>query len=298
MKAKGALLIILSACLFGFSFSLAPLTYNEGGSNPITLTFLRGFICVPVLFCMLKCKKISLKITKKQFFQLILLGIVGTAITSLMLNMSLAYIDVGIGTTLHFVYPLFVTLGCIIFFKERPNLRKILALIIATIGIVCFLGSLNNSSSEHTILGITLAIASGITYAFYIIFLDKTSLKNDHPLKISFYNAIVVSCFMLTFGTATNELTVFNLTAKSWVLTIIIATFSSAFAITLFQLGMKLTGAMPAAILSTFEPITGVIFGCLILGEEITLFKLLACSLVIIGVVILVSDKSDKSIAH
>lgn len=36
---KGILLTMLSAVTFGFAFTLGPMTYGEGGSNPTTLTF-------------------------------------------------------------------------------------------------------------------------------------------------------------------------------------------------------------------------------------------------------------------
>ncbi|MPQ43894.1 DMT family transporter [Clostridium tarantellae] len=293
-KSKGILLTILSAIIFGFAFTLSPITYGDGGSNAVTLTFLRSFICIPILFIVLKIKKIPIKITKKELFNFFILGFIGAAVTTVTLNTSFAYIDVGIASTLHFVYPIFVTLGCVIFFKERLGKKKLIALIIATLGICCFFGTSGETTSANLPLGISLAIFSGATYAFYIIFMDKSGLKDLNPFKASFYIAIVVSAIVGIYGIFTKELTIFNLTAKSWGLTILIAILCSFVAVSLLQVGIKHIGASTASILSTFEPITGVICGTLILGENFNLLKLIACALIFLGVGILVSANNKN----
>lgn len=289
MKRKGIILTMLSSITFGFAFTLGPMTYGSGGSNPVTLTFLRNFLSLPLLLIILLILKIDLKITKKQLINLMILGFIGNAITTLMLNMAFSYIDVGIVTPIHFTYPIFVTLGCVIFFKEKLSAKKILALVIAMSGIGCFFISACNSSSfeSSTILGLALAIASGIFYAFYIIFMDKSGLKSEHPFKISFYVAIASSIGMFVYGLLTKELTLNTLTPKSWIISIIFAFLCTVVALSLLQIGIKYVGASEAAVISTFEPITSVIFGAILLGEKITLIKVIACILIFAGVLTL-----------
>ena len=52
-STRGILLTMLSAVTFGFAFTLGPMTYGEAGSNPVTLTFLRNFLSLPVLLAIL-----------------------------------------------------------------------------------------------------------------------------------------------------------------------------------------------------------------------------------------------------
>lgn len=292
-KTKGILLTILSAIIFGFSFTLAPMTYGDGGSSPVTLTFLRSFICIPILFTILRVKNIPFTVTKKEFVKIVILGLMGSAATTLILNTSFAYIDVGIASTLHFVYPIFVTLGCIIFYKEKLSFAKLTALLIATAGICLFFSASSGSPSNNLPLGILLAIVSGVTYAFFIIFIDKSGLKDINPFTLSFYIAVVVSASIFIYGTISGKLTLSTLTPKSWLLTFTIAILCSVVAISLFQIGVKYIGASTAAILSLFEPITGVIFGSLILGEKLTCFKIIACVLIFTGVTILVLSREN-----
>ncbi len=289
MKTKGIILTMLSSITFGFAFTLGPMTYGLEGSNPVTLTFLRNFLSLPFLLVIILLLKINLKVTKKQLKDLMILGFVGNAITTLMLNMAFAYVDVGIVTPIHFTYPIFVTLGCAIFFHEKLSKQKVLALIIAMSGIGCFFITALTSASlgASTLIGLILAVASGMFYAFYIIFMDKSGLKSEPPFKITFYVAISSSIGMFIYGTITNELVFSTLTPKAWGLSAIFAFLCTVVALSLLQVGIKHIGASEAAVISTFEPITSVIFGAILLGEKITLMKIIACTLIFAGVLIL-----------
>jgi len=286
---KGTILTMLSAIVFGFAFTLGPMTYGEAGSNPTTLTFLRNLLSLPVLYLILLQQKISLKITFKELLSLSVLGGIGNAFTTLLLFMSFALIDVGVATTIHFIYPVFVTIACVLFYKESLGLQKIIALGIATAGIACFFFGVDMSQgfSGDMFLGLVLAIVSGVTYAFYIIYMDKSGMKNQPVFKITFYVALVSTVAVGIYGTATDELTLSTLTPNAWILSTVFALLCTVVALSLLQVGIKLVGASTAAIITTFEPITSIIFGVILLGEIMTTTKIVACTLIMLGVVVL-----------
>ncbi|SJZ53295.1 Threonine/homoserine efflux transporter RhtA [Cetobacterium ceti] len=296
IKNNGVFLTMLSSITFGFAFTLGPLTYSLG-SNPVTLTFLRNFLSLPFLIIIILVLKINLKVTKKQLLHLTILGFIGNAITTLLLNIAFALVDVGIVTPIHFTYPIFVTIGCALFFKEKFNKQKLLALIISMSGISCFFFSAlggEQSDGKETLLGLLLAVLSGVFYAFYIIYMDKSGLKNEDPFKITFYVALASTLGMFLYGNFTNKLTLGTLTNKAWVISCVFAFLCTVIALSLLQLGIKNVGPSTAAVISTFEPITSVIFGAILLGEHITFIKIIACILIFIGVLILSFSKSKE----
>ena len=297
MKLKGIVLTMLSSITFGFAFTLGPMTYGAGGSNPVTLTFLRNFLSLPFLLLIVLFLKVDLRVTKNQLKNLAILGFIGNSITTLLLNIAFAHIDVGIVTPIHFTYPIFVTLGCVLFFHEKLSKQKIIALVIAMSGIGCFfIESLNSASfNSSTLIGLILAVASGAFYAFYIIFMDKSGLKSESPFKITFYVAIASSIGMFFYGISTNQLVLSSLTTKSWIISAVFAFLCTVVALSLLQVGIKHIGASEAAVISTFEPITSVIFGILLLNEEITPIKIIACILIFSGVLILSFAKNNTS---
>lgn len=297
MKLKGIVLTMLSSITFGFAFTLGPMTYGAGGSNPVTLTFLRNFLSLPFLLLIVLFLKVDLRVTKNQLKNLAILGFIGNSITTLLLNIAFAHIDVGIVTPIHFTYPIFVTLGCVLFFHEKLSKQKIIALVIAMSGIGCFfIESLNSASfNSSTLIGLILAVASGAFYAFYIIFMDKSGLKSESPFKITFYVAIASSIGMFFYGISTNQLVLSSLTTKSWIISAVFAFLCTVVALSLLQVGIKHIGASEAAVISTFEPITSVILGILLLNEKITPIKIIACILIFSGVLILSFAKNNTS---
>jgi drug/metabolite transporter (DMT)-like permease len=165
-------------------------------------------------------------------------------------------------------------------------------------GIALFFTEAYKSSSfdSDSILGLFLALATGIFYSFYMIYMDKTGLKSEAPLKVTFYIAIVSSVSTFLYGLFTNQLLIFSLTAKSWMISFIFAVLCNIIALTLIQVGIKHIGPSTAAVISTFEPITSVIFGVILLNEKVTLIKIIACILIIAGVLVLSYNKKIKHI--
>jgi drug/metabolite transporter (DMT)-like permease len=288
MKIKGILFTILSAIIFGFTPALANITYKLG-NNSLSMTFFRNLLAIPILFFILKHKKISLRTEKKEVKNIFILSLIGVALTTALLYSSYSYIGVGAATTLHFMYPIFVAVTCKLFFKESLGKSKVLALIISLLGVLLFMDMKNGSN----ILGALMALISGITYAFYIVYLEKQELVKINPYKLSFYIVSFTSVEMI-IGNILGRYIRFNLSLKVYVLMIIISLLTSVVAIILFQLGVSIIGATSAAIFSLFEPITSIISGLLLFNETLSIKKVLGCIIIFIAVSYLALESKLK----
>lgn len=288
MKIKGILFTILSAIIFGFTPALANITYKLG-NNSLSMNFFRNLLAIPILFFILKHKKISLRTEKKEVKNIFILSLIGVALTTALLYSSYSYIGVGAATTLHFMYPIFVAVTCKLFFKESLGKSKVLALIISLLGVLLFMDMKNGSN----ILGALMALISGITYAFYIVYLEKQELVKINPYKLSFYIVSFTSVEMI-IGNILGRYIRFNLSLKVYVLMIIISLLTSVVAIILFQLGVSIIGATSAAIFSLFEPITSIISGLLLFNETLSIKKVLGCIVIFIAVSYLALESKLK----
>ena len=287
MKERGYFLTILSAIIFGFTPILAKLTYNMG-SNGITLAFFRHLFVIPILFLIIKLLKINYKITLEQLKKIILVGVIGNAFTVAMLYTSYSYIQVGSATVLHFLYPMFVSLICFFYYKEQLSKAVIICLVIASIGILFFIEGGNTS-----FIGLFLALFSGITFAYYIVGVEKLGLQTINPYVLNFYFAIVIAITLLTIGIISNQL-VLSLPMKAYGYSFIIAVLTSIIGIICLQQGIKHLGATTASILSMFEPVTSVIFGIIILHEQLTIVKAIGCLIILGAVIGLIVSNSKK----
>lgn len=286
-KTKGIIFGVLAAFIYGFTPILGKLTYLEG-SNSMSLTFYRNFLSIPFLFFMLKYKKIDLKINKNEGKKLAILASLGSTLTALTLYGAYNYISVGMTTTIHYIYPVLVTAACILIFKEKVSKEKIIALVLSTIGVMMFF------EGNFSIIGVTLALLSGVIYAAHILYIDKSGLNSMYAFKITFYLSIFSSIYLLIAGMVSGSL-VAVMTPKGWIFTILVSFFVSFLANTFIPIGVKHAGPTITSIVGMLEPITSVILGILILSEPVTTRNILACILILAGVFIVIMAKKEIS---
>lgn len=281
-KHKGVIAVIISAVVFGSMPLMAKIIYREGG-NPITLTLLRFLLILPFLYILIKKNdNLTLKLTKEELKKLTIIGVMGYATTPLLLYSSYNHIPSGMATTIHFVYPVLVILGCILFYKEKTSHIKRVSVLLCLLGVILFF----DGNGDINIIGIILSFASSITYAFYTIYFEKSGLKNMSVLKSTFYLCIIAAIFTFIFGMVTKSLTI-NIKPLGWIMSIALSLIVGLGGASLFQIGVKIIGSQNTAILSTFEPITSVIIGVLILNEGFGIKTVLGVLLIVIAVVLI-----------
>lgn len=278
-KTKGVVFIALATIIYGILPILMRMTFDEG-SNAATACALRFSLALPVLLAILIIRKTPLRVTGRDAALLFLAGGLGTAGTTLLFNHAFNYISVGMAATLHFIYPILVPLTCVILFKDRMDKWKLLALVMGVAGVVAFM-----EPGHAAALGIIFALASGVTYAGYIIMVDKTSLARMDFLKLTFYLCVAAAGVSLTCALLEGVFTIGDITPKGWVLSVIFSISSTVLALTFFQLGVGYVGSTTASIMCTIEPITSVVLGILVLGESITPLKVVGCTLIVISIV-------------
>lgn len=284
-RTKGPLATMISAVFFGF-IPLFVKTICAGGGNSVSAAFYRFFLSVPILYIYLKAQGISMRITRTEFAKIALITIFGYGGTAVLLFSSYNFIPSGMSTTIHFMYPVFTILGCMIFFKEKVSPLKLLCVALCFGGILLFY----NGESGGSVLGMALSFLSGVTYAFYTIYLEKSGLQKMENLKLIFYMNTVAAAMILVMALLTAQFTL-RLTPLAWGTAVFFATATSLIGVLGYQIGVKCIGPQNAAILSTFEPITSVIVGVLVYREAFSARTLLGCLCVLSAVVIVAKMK-------
>ena len=290
-KQKGVLAVIISAIIFGSMPLMAKIVYEQG-SNPISLVFYRFLFVLPFLYLLTKRdKNETLKITEEELKKIIIVSTFGYAATALLLFMSYNYIPSGMATTIHFTYPIFVILGCIMFFKEKTSIIKIISVILCVSGIMAFY----DGDGKVDLMGIGLAFTSGITYAFYTIYIDKSGLKKMNTFKLTFYLCLVSSIMVFIFGIITKSL-IINIKPIGWIISLLLALLAGLGGVTLYQIGIKTIGPQNTSILSTFEPITSIVLSVLILNEPFTIKTAIGIVLILAAVILVsIFEKGDEN---
>lgn len=282
ISGKGVFYIIFSSVIFGF----LPVLAKEGQNadvNAVTMTFLRMILALPVMFSVLVGRRVDLRVSRNELKSVMLLGFFGMAGGMLTLNYAYSFIDVGIATAIHFVYPVLIILWCIIR-GEKKSISEWIALAAVMCGVVLFV---EKGGGQTQALGIAASFLSGVFYAYYVI---KSARISMDYFKLSFYVCAFAGLFMLVFGLCGGGLD-FSFGKRGWSTAVLVSALSSLCAVPMFQIGVRCVGASRAGVLSTIEPIMGIIFGALFLGEDITLPKIMGSALVVCGIVLIEKKK-------
>lgn len=276
---KGKICLILSALIYGIAPMLAKIAYM-GGVNGMTLTFLRTFLMLPLLFILMLARGRSFRLNKKELFDIIILGVVGGSFSIISLYAAYDYISTGLATTLHFIYPLIIVVVSALIYREKITNMKLAAVMLVTLGIFLFV-DLNTAADK---IGVILAVLSGVFYSFYVIYMDHSGLDKMDYVKLTFYLMIIMSAGTFIFGAATKSIVFNEMSGTAWVFAVIISFLITIGAIPLFQAGVRYEGASTAGIVSALEPITTIILGAIFLGETMGLVQYFGGAMIILGV--------------
>lgn len=286
-KVKGYLLGVVAAASYGMN-PLFTLPLYEAGMSPDSVLFFRYLFAIPILGGMLLWRGRNFKVKRREIPPLIMLGLL-FALSSLTLFQSYNYMAAGIASTLLFVYPILVAVIMATVFNEKISKQTILCILMAVSGIALLYRS--DDGTTLSLMGTLLVFASAISYAIYIVGINKTSLRSVATLKVTFY---VIVLGTLLFACRLLIIKDFKVPAMSewylWTNLLCLAVFPTALSLLCTTSAIQYIGSTPTAILGALEPVTAVVIGVCVFGETITSRIVIGLLLIIVSVTFVVSD--------
>lgn len=286
-KTKGFVLGAIAAASYGMN-PLFALPLYGAGMNVDTVLFYRYLLAVIVLGIMMKIQKQSFAIKKMDILPLCIMGLL-FAFSSLFLFMSYNYMDAGIASTILFVYPVLVAVIMAVVFKEKISPITMFSIALAFVGISMLCKS--PGGETLSIVGITLVFLSSLSYAVYIVGVNRSSLKDMPIVKLTFYVLLFglsVYVVRLKFCTELQAVPVPML----WVNAISLAVLPTVVSLVTMTKAIHYIGSTPTAILGALEPVTALFFGVMVFGEQLTPRIVLGILMIITAVTLIIGGKS------
>lgn len=286
-KVKGYILGSIAAATYGMNPLFALPLYKEG-MDPDSVLFFRYLFAIPLLGIMLKVRGRSFTLKRREIVPLIILGWL-VAISSLTLFQSYNYMEAGIASTILFVYPILVALIMAVVFKEKITLQTVLCILLALSGIALLYKS--GDGDTLSLIGIALVMASALSYAIYIVGVNRPRLKDVATLKVTFYILLFgLSLFLVRtdFGQSLQTVDKWYL----WGNLIALAVFPTAISFLCTTQAIQYIGSTPTAILGALEPVTAVFFGVTIFGEALTPRLSVGIVLIILAVTFIIAGSN------
>ena len=286
-KTKGFILGAIAAASYGMN-PLFTLPLYSAGMSVDTVLFYRYSLAVIVLGIMMKFQKQSFAIKRVDVLPLCIMGLL-FAFSSLFLFMSYNYMDAGIASTILFVYPVLVAIIMAVVFKEKVSPITMFSIALAFVGISMLCKS--PAGQTLSLVGITFVFLSSLSYAIYIVGVNRSSLKDMPIAKLTFYVLLFgLSVYVVRLQFCT-ELQVIP-TPMLWINAVSLAVFPTVISLVTMTKAIHYIGSTPTAILGALEPVTALFFGVLVFGEQLTPRIILGILMVITAVTLIIGGKS------
>lgn len=286
---------ILYAAVSSSTFGLAPffsLTLLLAGFSAFEVLSYRWGVATIALTLFGWCSGCSFRLEKKDFLVVLLLSLLRAA-TSFSLLIAYQNIATGVASTIHFMYPLAVSLVMMYFFQEKKSLWVMFAVFMSLLGAALLSSRELEAKNGDTIVGLVAACVSVFSYAGYIV-----GVRMTRAVQI---NSTVLTCYVMGLGTVLyfiGALTTsgLRLVADGYTWLIILGLALPATAISNITLvrAIKYAGPTLTSILGAMEPLTAVVIGVFVFKELFTLNSAIGIILILLAVSVVIFRKQKN----
>lgn len=286
-RTKGFLYGAIAAASYGMN-PLFTLPLYAAGMSVDSVLFYRYLFAVIVLGILMKLQKQSFALKKTDILPLVIMGLL-FSFSSLFLFMSYNYMDAGIASTILFVYPVMVAVIMGVFFKEKISLITMFSILLALSGIaLLYQGDGNRPLST---MGILLVLLSSLSYAIYIVGVNRSSLSSLPTIKLTFYAILFgLSIYVVRLNFCTDLQAVPS--GWLWADTLALAILPTALSMICIAQAIHYIGSTPTAILGALEPVTALFFGVLLFHETLTPRLIVGILMILIAVTLIFTGKT------
>ena len=292
-KFVGILCAIGAAVCYGSNPLGALNLYAEGMNTPSVLFYRFGLAWVIIAVVMLfkaVGRRESLKLSWREFGTLSALGLLFIG-SSLTLYLSFHHMPAGVASTILFTYPVMTALIMTLFFHERVRLATVASILLSLAGVLLLYWS--DAGGTLSLAGVVLVLVSALTYALYIIVVDKSPLAMS-SFKINFYVLFYCAAGMALFALLSGQPLQLPPTPRAWLWVGWLAIVPAIMALVMMVYAAKYLGSTPTAILGALEPTTAVLIGIFVFGEPFGPRLLVGIVLILAAVTIIVLSKSAR----
>jgi drug/metabolite transporter (DMT)-like permease len=253
---------------------------------PVTVWW-RAFLAAIFIYIFIRFKKISLKIDSKHDLFTFILSALFMGAHWITYFYALKFSNVALGMLSLFTYPVITALLEPLFFKVKLNPFHIFLGLIVLLGIYILAPDFDLQSGQ--VKGILLGVLSALFYSLRLLLLKKFTDKY-HGSMLMFYQISILSIVMLpvVFMMDTSGI------QTQFTAVLLLALLTTAIGHTLFLQSLKYFSVGTASIISSIQPIFGIIIAYIFLNE-IPTWNTFWGGALILSTVVIESIRSQKS---
>ncbi len=282
---------VVAMIFWGLSFIWSTQVFNY--LNPTTTIFFRLIISTIFLGSLLLLFGMFEKIEKKDLKLFALAALFEPFLYFIFESYGLLNALPVVSSAVIATIPLFTPIAAFFFLNERLTSWNIVGFIISFFGVIFMLLN-KNLELTVSLKGVIFLFSAVIVAVAYSISLRKLTLLYK-PLTITFVQNVIGMIYFIPMFFVMERVTPSDIMSiGNYIVPLLsLGVFASSVAYTLWAYAFSKLGAAKANIYSNLIPVFTAIFSCIIIGENISIQKILGI-LLVIGGLILSQLKSNK----
>lgn len=277
IQTKAFILLLTAAVLWSFG----GLLIKSVTWNPMAIAGVRSAISVLVLLTVIRKKHFTFSFSQ-------IAGAVFYAATMITFVCANKLTTAANAIILQYTAPIYVALLGIWLLKENVQLYDWIVILAGILGICLFFMDKVSLGNQW---GNILALISGITFAFMIVFLRMQ--KDSYPISSVFMGNVLTAVLMIPF--------IFHAVPKdanSWIALFVLGIFQLGLSYILYSIAIKNATALEGVMIPLLEPVLNPLWVLIFLGEKPTKWAFIGGSIVIVSLIIHAKIKYSQSASN
>jgi drug/metabolite transporter (DMT)-like permease len=249
--------IHLAVFLFGF-----PGLFGKWLAWPaVLIVFGRVLFACLALAGVMAAGKVSFRVSPRR--DVVLLGVCGLVLAAhwTMFFKSVQVSSVAVGLLAYSSFPVFTVFLEPLLAKERWEPESLVYALACVLGIALIVPSFD--VSDAVVRGVLWGLGAGLSFSLLSI-LNRSLASRHSSLAVALYQDLTAGLFLLPAVVKMG----LPRSGRDWALVAVLGVFCTAAAHTLFINGLKGVGARTASVLSSLEPVYGILLALVFLKES------------------------------
>ena len=281
------ILMILTAVFWSGAFITGKIAIREFPT--FALTFFRFLFALPFIYLILYSREPQNLLPRgRQWLPLIILGFIGTFCYHVFFFTSLQYTTAINSSLIGAMNPMVTTLLAVLFFHERLTTGRVIGIALSFSGVFLVVTNADMGVISGALFnkGDLLMLVAVCSWAIYSL-LGRRYMKQYglSPLMVTAYTFLVCVVFSIPFVAWEHPASyLMSTTMGGWLSILYMSVFASVLGYLIQMVAIQRIGAPRAAVYINLVPVFTIIQSVVILGESVTLFKLIGAATIISGV--------------
>ncbi|MFB7141366.1 DMT family transporter [Gottfriedia sp. NPDC056225] len=290
---KGAIYLSLAASIWGMTYVVSKVVLDS--ISPWLLLEIRFLLALVTLGIISFFQK-SWKISKKDLFPMAIIALVGYTGSIGLQFVGTKLSGAAMGSLITSASPALISLFAFFILKEKINSRKIISLLLATIGVVVVIGFPKGDSNIGAYFGNLILVGAAITWALYTV-LSKVQTQKYSSLTVTTWATVFGVIFTLPISIIEQSKHMTDLPTNLWIWlgVIFLGTISTAGAFYLWNKGFEYIDTSTGSLFFFLQPLIGTIFGYFLLNEEIKRSFFVGSIIILIAVYLSIKEPKQKT---